>query len=130
MGDTLRALVCWIVLLLHVATILASPFMIVDFSEAIDVILILMPLTGLYVGVVVNFYANQSSEPSTDRFSMQFASLTIFLVSVFSVAVIGAQYLYYQGRVETLDDLKRAVGVIDTGLGVYSGFLVKRLFRT
>jgi hypothetical protein len=128
-GNALRAIVCWIILTLHVATIITSPYFIVDFSEAMDVILILMPLTGLYVGVVVNFYANQKDRRKSDTFSTQFASLTIFLVFFFSVALIGVQYLYYANHIGTLGELKRAVGIIDTGLGVYTGFLVKALFR-
>lgn len=128
-GDILRGIVCWAVLLLHILTISASPFLIVDFSEAMEVILILMPLTGLYVGVVINFYANQRDDAKIDRFSRQFSALTIFLVCAFSFAVIGVEYLYYEGRVETLEQLKRAVGIIDTGLGVYTGYLVKALFR-
>lgn len=128
-GNILRAIVCWVVLLLHVATMAAAPYLIVDFSDAMDVVLILMPLTGLYVGVVVNFYANQKDKDADDRFTLQFSALTIFLVTVFSMAVVGVQYLYFSNVVETLDQLKRAVGIIDTGLGIYTGFLVKALFR-
>ncbi|QUS38641.1 hypothetical protein RPMA_07175 [Tardiphaga alba] len=128
-GYVLRAIVCWTILLLHVATIIAAPFLIVNFEHAMQVILILMPLTGLYVGVVVNFYSRDGIADDQESFSLQFSALTIFLVFTFSVAVIGVQYLYYGGRVETLEQLKRAVGIIDTALGVYSGFMIKRLFR-
>lgn len=128
-GDVLRGLVCWIVLILHAATIFASPYFIVDFSDAIEVILILMPLTGLYVGVVVNFYSSFRQKEDSEIFSVQFASITIFLVSAFSIGVIGIQYLYFDGVIETLEELKRAVGIVDTGLGIYTGFLVKALFQ-
>jgi hypothetical protein len=89
-----------------------------------------MPLTGLYLGVIITFYATHMRDISDEETSRNFAFLTIFLCAVFCLSVIELQILYYQDVIARIEDLKRAVSIIDTGLGVYSGFLIKALFKS
>jgi hypothetical protein len=125
----LRILVSWWILAVHSLAIVSAPFLLIDFNNALNLILILLPLTGLYVGIIVNYYAtNITEDQNTWMVSKQFASITLFFVITFGVAVIGVQVLYYYGRIDNLDLLNKAVGVIDTGLGVYTGLLLKPLF--
>jgi hypothetical protein len=126
--DVVRAITSWMVLIVHVLTIFSAPFFIIKFESALDVILILLPLTGLYVGIIVQYYSSAPSTLISEKVNLQFAAVTIFLTAAFCLAVIGAQALYYQGTIESIDQLKRTVGIIDTALGVYTGYLIKVLF--
>jgi hypothetical protein len=127
---TVRAAVSWIVLVSHLTAIFSAPFLIIDFSDAMDVILILCPLTGAFVLIVVQHYA-QAFEISTDRpvlLDVNAALMTIFLCVVLAVAIVGVQYLYWMGRIPDIEMLKRAVGVVDTVIGGYTAILIKSLF--
>jgi hypothetical protein len=127
---SLRIIICWIVLVSHVMIMGLSPYLIIEFTKALDVILILMPLTGLYVGIIVTFYASNMDDKSTDKVSINFMALSVFLCLAFCLAILGVLILYHGGTIATIDELKRSVGIIDTGLGIYSGFLIKALFKS
>ena len=114
----------------HITTIALTPILVIEFNKALDVILVLMPLTGLYLGVIINFYTTHMQDVSDEKTSMNFAALAMFLCIAFSLAVMGLLVLYHEGVIARIEDLKKAVSIIDTGLGVYSGFLIKALFRT
>jgi hypothetical protein len=126
---SLRATISWIILLTHITTIALTPFLLIEFDKALDVILVLMPLTGLYVGVIVNFYTTHMVDASDEKISTNFAVLSIFLCGSFCLAIIGVQLLYHEGVIATIEQVKKAVSIIETGLGVYSGFLIKALFK-
>lgn len=127
---SLRAAIAWIILLTHIATIALTPYLVIEFSKALDVILVLMPLTGLYLGVIITFYTTHMQDVSDEKTSVNFAALAMFICVIFGLAVIGLLILYHEGVIARIEDLKKAVSIIDTGLGVYSGFLIKALFKT
>lgn len=129
---TVRALSSWILLVSHLVSIFAAPFLLIDFSDAMDVILIMCPLTGAFVLIVVQHYAEAfEADRGTDALlDPNAAALTVFLCVVLGVAVIGVQVLYWSGRIPDIDTLKRSVGIIDTVIGGYTAILIKRLFAT
>lgn len=127
---SLRAAIAWIILLTHIATIALTPYLVIEFSKALDVILVLMPLTGLYLGVIITFYTTHMQDVSDEKTSVNFAALAMFICVIFGLAVIGLLILYHEGVIARIEDLKKAVSIIDTGLGVYSCFLIKALFKT
>jgi len=129
---TVRALASWTLLLSHLVAIFLAPFLLIDFSDAIDVILIMCPLTGAFVLIVVQHYAEAFE---VDRgpdvlLDPNAAALTVFLCVVLGIAVIGVQLLYWTGRIPDIDTLKRSVGMISTVIGGYTAILIKRLFTT
>jgi hypothetical protein len=128
--DVVRASVGWILLVSHLVAFFLCPFLVIDFSDAMDVILIMCPLTGLFVLIVVQHYAEafEASESDPVLLDVNAAGITIFLCIVLAISVVGVQYLYWTGRIPSIEMLKRAVGVIDTVIGGYSAVLIKRLF--
>jgi hypothetical protein len=130
--SAVRALSSWTLLLSHLVAIFLAPFLLIDFSDAIDVILIMCPLTGAFVLIVVQHYAeafevDRGPEVLLDPNA---AALTVFLCVVLGIAVIGVQFLYWTGRIPDIDTLKRSVGMISTVIGGYTAILIKRLFAT
>ena len=128
--STVRASVAWILLLSHLIAIFSAPFLIIDFSDALDVILIMCPLTGAFVLIVVQHYAEafESVNDKSALINTNAALMTIFLCGVLAAAIVGVQYMYWTGRIPSIEMLKRSVGVIDTVIGGYAAILIKRLF--
>jgi predicted membrane protein len=117
----------------HIAAIVAAPYFIIQFEKAMDVILILCPLTGAALTLIVQYYADAMVmtkdrteavliDPNTAGLAIGFAVLLVVLL-------LGVQYYFYAGRIESLDSLKRAVSIIDTVIGVYLITLVRSLFK-
>lgn len=130
--STVRAVVGWMLLLSHLAAIFSAPFFLISFNDAMDVILILCPLTGAFVLIIVQHYAEVMAiaDPPHVKLNKNAAVMTMFLCIALCVAVIGVQYLYWLGRIADIDTLKRAVGIIDTVIGGYTAIMIKRLFAS
>jgi|SRR5215831_10580538 len=97
-----------------------------------DVILILCPLTGAFVLIVVQHYAEvmDVAAPQQRLINKGSAMMTIFLCAVLAIAILGVLYMYWIGKVPSIDLLKRAVGIIDTVIGGYTAILIKKLFAS
>ncbi len=91
--STVRALSSWILLISHLASIVLSPFLLIDFSDAMDVILIMCPLTGAFVLIVVQHYAEafEADRGPQALVDPNAALLTVFLCVVLGLSVIGVQ---------------------------------------
>jgi len=128
--STVRAIVGWILLLSHLVAIFSAPFFLISFNDAMDLILILCPLTGAFVLIIVQHYAEAiaTANPPRIMLNKNAAIMTIFLCVALSIAVIGVQYMYWAGKIPAIEDLKRAVGIIDTVIGGYTAILIKKLF--
>jgi hypothetical protein len=122
----------WILLISHLGSIFLAPFLLIDFSDAMDVILIMCPLTGAFVLIVVQHYAEafEADRGPQALVDPNAALITVFLCVVLGLSVIGVQVLYWSGRIPDIDTLKRSVGMIDTVIGGYTAILIKRLFAT
>jgi|GEM_PF-3986065 len=126
----LRAGLCWSVVGTHLFAIFFAAFAIgrQDFDEALDVILIMTPLTGAYLMIIVQYFMGSAS-PQDDLVMMRpvAGQLIIVLTLAFGAALIGVLVFHYLGSFG-IDPLKRSVGVIETVLGVYVSIFIKRLF--
>jgi hypothetical protein len=128
--STLRAGLCWSVVGTHLFAIFFAAFAVgrQNFDEALDVILIMTPLTGAYLMIIVQYFMGETDERDDLLLMRPIAGqLIIVLTLAFGVALIGVLVMNWAGQLG-LEPLKRSVGVIETVLGVYVSIFVKRLF--
>lgn len=128
---TVRAITAWILLISHLTAISVSLFL-VDFKDALGLIMIMCPLTGSFVLIVVQHYAEalEQSDSGTKLLNPNAAFMTVFLTSVLSILIIWMQYLFWLGKIPDLETLKTAVGSVDTVVGGYTAILIKKLFAS
>jgi DMSO reductase anchor subunit len=127
----LRQIVMYLMLGGHVAAIFAAPVLIASFSEALTVSLTILPVTAAIIMFIVQFHQENFYGSSTDekRVSSDAAALTLILSALSVLSITGMLYLYYVGRIPTIEVLQRAVSLIDTGIIVYLILLLRRLFE-
>jgi hypothetical protein len=129
--SVVQGVICWVLLLGHTTCLVAAPLTIIDFNRALDVILILLPLTGALLLIIVQYYidADERAIAAERVMSSNSAALFVFIAVVFVALILGIQVLYYQGKIADLDTLKRAVSVADTAFGAFIAIIVKSLFK-
>lgn len=128
--SALRAGLCWSVVSTHLFAIFFAAFAVgrQNFDEALDVILIMTPLTGAYLMIIVQYFMGEADDRDDLVLMRPIAGqLVIVLTLAFGAALIGVLVMNWAGQLG-LEPLKRSVGVIETVLGVYVSIFIKRLF--
>jgi hypothetical protein len=124
----LRAGLCWSIVGTHLFAIFFAAFAIKNFDEALNVILIMTPLTGAYLMIIVQYFMGETDAQDDVALMRPIAGqLIIVLTLAFGVALIGVLYMNSNGHLD-FEPLKRSVGVIETVLGVYVSIFIKKLF--
>jgi len=98
-------------------------------QELYAIMLTLAPLTALYAlafarDVVREMYAQQS----TKTVSLNFAVLSIVVVTAFGFALIAVLHAFKEGISGNIDDLKVRLGLVETFLGAFIGLIAESLF--
>ncbi|NBW10392.1 MAG: hypothetical protein EBR82_20415 [Caulobacteraceae bacterium] len=126
----MRDRICWALVGSHLFAIFFSAIAIGprSFEDALDVILLITPLTGAYLMIIVQYFVGQNAAVSDEVvIGKTAADLFTVLTAAFGAALIGVLYLSWNGDL-SMELLKRSVGVIETVLGVYVSLFVKMLF--
>jgi hypothetical protein len=127
----LRQIVMYLMLTGHIVAIVMAPVLISNFSEALNVSLTILPVTAAIIMFIVQFHQENFFGTTTDEkvVSSDAASLTIILSTLSVVLIVAMIYLYYVGRISTIEMLQRSVSLTDTGIIVYLILLLRRLYE-
>lgn len=128
---TLRRIITYLMLFGHAVALSLTPVLMGSFQEATNVSLSLLPVTAALLTFVVQFHQENFLGAKSDEKSVTVdaAVLTIGLTTLLLGAIIGLIYLYYLGRITTIEELQRAVSLVDAGIIAYLVVLVRRLFE-
>jgi hypothetical protein len=127
----LRQIVMYLMLTGHIVAIFAAPVFIANFGEALTVSLTILPVTAAIIMFIVQFHQENFFGTTTDdkMVSSDAAGLTLILAAASVLSIVAMLYLYYVGRIPTVEILQRSVNLIDTGIIVYLILLLRRLFE-
>ena len=127
----LRQLVMYLMLTGHVVAIFLAPVLISNFNEALSISITILPVTAAIIMFIVQFHQENFFGTTTDEkmVSRDAATLTLVLSSLSVIIIVAMIYLYYVGRIGTIEMLQRAVSLADTGIIVYLMLLLRRLYE-
>jgi hypothetical protein len=127
----LRQIVMYLMLTGHIVAMFMAPALISNFGEALSISITILPVTAAIIMFIVQFHQENFFGASTDdkMVSSDAASLTIILSTLSVVIIIAMIYLYYVGRISTIEMLQRSVSLADTGIIVYLMMLLRRLYE-
>lgn len=99
------------------------------FDQALDVILILAPLFGAFtLAIVSDFIRNREKKAKGPSVNAPFVFITLFLPSVYVIAVFGLIAAWPLEWITSIDQLKRGVAVCETVVGASLGLVIGSLF--
>lgn len=91
---------------------------------------ILIPFTAAYVAIAVS-YAEENmdaTEDATGKLSSDFIFAASVLPAGFAITIFGIILAHQQGLIESDAGFTAALGMAETGVGVYAGRLIKSLY--
>jgi hypothetical protein len=128
---TLRRWIMYLMLFGHTASIFMAPMLIEQFNDALTVGTTLLPVTAAVMMFIVQFHQENFFGADTDKklVASDAAILTLVLTIICNLSIIGMIYLYFIGRIATVEALQRGVGLLDTAIMAYLILLLRRLFE-
>lgn len=126
--DTLRIIVGFLIVISHISSfglILLNGDLAA--SERAELSLIITPLFAVYVTAVVRRIVTLTVYDETPVHP----ALTVLSIStavIFAIAIPSLILAFQYHNIETFQDLKTFVGIVETALGLYTGAVIERLF--
>lgn len=128
--DTLRMIVGFLIIGSHLLCLGMIIFYMsgLTIQEKTDLSLLIGPVFSVYVAAIVKRFtqANPTYDDTPTHPALRI--LSIGAAVIFSLAIPATLFNFAVGQIGEVATLKTYLGFIETGLGIYTGAIVDRLF--
>jgi hypothetical protein len=99
------------------------------FDEMINVFALIGPILAAYLSAIINYSFAPDALRETTKLSVLASIFSVVFPLLFMAALISILYLRAYGfGITSMDQLFKAIGAVETIVGVYVGIIVKNLF--
>ncbi|HEX5152731.1 MAG TPA: hypothetical protein VFW07_14870 [Parafilimonas sp.] len=97
-------------------------------SQALDLTALISPLFCTYLILVTKNFLSKSSLKKESSVSFNFMFVSLFYPVIFIGSLFIAIKLYDRQTIESFEDLKKIIGLIETTFGIYLGIVIDKIF--